>query len=174
MSGEKSYSEEQLQGLETLLNEYENANYLPSIKSPGTMEELEQYLTINRDGLEQLTADACAEISVRLKQYSYYVQRLYNREQVRVSWTHKCLNKIIATHVGDFDKFMKHDMKVELIIKENGVAENLTKLLNHAEIRSIDLAFLAASIKDIGDAINSVKYSKIKGHSDVQYMDKRT
>jgi len=56
-------------------------------------------------------------------------------------------------------------MKVALISKENSMAESLGKILNHAEIRSIDLTFLATSIKDIGDAVNSIKYSKIKSGS---------
>jgi len=106
MSGEKNYSDEQLKSTEKILDEYENSNCLPSIKSPGTMEELEEYLVMSRSHLEQLTPDGCAEICVRLKQYSYYVQRLCNREHVRMAWATKCLNKIVASHLNDYDKYM--------------------------------------------------------------------
>ena len=82
-------AKERLEYVDKALDEYEKSCGLPIIKSPGTEDELNTYLTMNRDEMEKLTPENCAEISARLAQFAFYLQRLHNREKARHIWAHR-------------------------------------------------------------------------------------
>jgi len=153
-------AKDKLVKIDSILDDYEKKSGLPTCKSPGTEEELESYLNLDRKGMEALQAENCAEIGTRLAQYSFYLQRLYNREKARVIWAKQQLTDTIAKSLGDYDKFTKFDVKVALIIKENAYADSLQKIVTYAEQRTQRLEFLATSIKHIADAMKNMQMAK--------------
>ena len=44
-------------------------------------------------------------------QYAFNMQRYLNRELAILPFAESELNKIVAKHVGDYDKFLKHEIK---------------------------------------------------------------
>jgi len=147
--------------IDTILDEYEKSVGLPACKSPGTEDELNKYFLMNRKEIESLTPEDCSEISVRLMQFGFYLQRLCNREKSRIIWVKQKLIEYIAKQLNSYDKFTKYDIKVALIIKEDNYAYDLQQILTYAEQRFTRLELLSLNIKNLSDVISSVKISKI-------------
>lgn len=152
--------QERMQDINNALNEYELKAGLVECKSPGTEEELETYLNMGRAVLDKLSIEDCAEIGIRLSQFSFYLKRLSNKEQARIVWAQHELNKIVALHVNDYDKYMKHDVKVLCISRENESARKLCEILRYAEQRIARLTDLAISIKTLSDSVKNLGRSK--------------
>ena len=138
-------AKEQMELVEQTLNEYEESCGLPSLKSPCEKDELEKYLLMNRDQIEKLSSEDCGQIAYRLGQFSFYLQRLHNREHARMAWATNKLNDTIATEIGSFDKFMKHDTKVSLIKQTNEFAKVVGQIVSYTEQRIQRLNFIASS-----------------------------
>ena len=155
-------AKERLEYVDKALDEYEKSCGLPMIKSPGTEDELNTYLTMNRDEMEKLTPENCAEISARLAQFAFYLQRLHNREKARHIWAHQELTSMIAKEVANYDKYMKFDIKVASIIKENSYASSLQKIITYAEQRTQRLELMALSMKNLSDSISNVRQAKVQ------------
>lgn len=153
-------AKEKLKRIDDILDEYEKKSGLPTCKAPGEESELEGYISMDRKSMESLQSENCAEIGYRLSQYSFYLQRLFNREKARVIWAKQQLTETIAKSLGDYDKFTKHDVKVALIMKENTYAEALSKIVTYAEQRAQRLEFLANSLKNMSDALKNMQMAK--------------
>lgn len=155
-------AKERMEYVDSILDEYEKSCGLPSCKSPGPEDELNEYLTMDRNQMEKLTPENCAEISFRLVQFGFYLQRLYNREKARTIWAHQQLTEIIAKDVSSYDKYMKFDIKVATIIKDNSFAYSLQKIITYAEQRTQRLELIALSLKNLSDSISNVRRAKIE------------
>jgi len=153
---------ERLEYVDKVLDEYEKSCGLPPCKSPGTEDELNTYLTMNRDEMEKLTPENCAEISARLAQFAFYLQRLHNREKARQIWAHQQLTEIVAKDMSNYDKYMKFDIKVASIIKENSYASSLQKIITYAEQRTQRLELMALSMKNLSDSVSNVRQAKVQ------------
>ncbi len=154
MSGEISSdtAQEQIEQIEQILNEYESSNGIPSIRPPGETEEFDDYFSMNRDIIEKLSAEDCAQIAYRLGQFSYHLQRIHNREQARLAATQKLLDHVVAKNIHNYEKrILKYEVKVSLIAQENNYAMSLTKVINHAEQRVLSLTFLSNTVKNLSD-----------------------
>ena len=75
-------AKEDLQHWDNILDEYESSIALPKYSAQyGVSEsEINQYLTMTRDELEKISPEDCAQISYRLAQFSFHVQRTINRD----------------------------------------------------------------------------------------------
>ena len=153
-------AKERLAKVDQLLDEYEKSVGLCALSSPGTEQELQEYLSMDRKSMEALQSINCAEIGYRLSQFSFHIQRTYNREKARVIWAKQQVTEVIAKSLGDYDKFTKYDIKVALIMKENHYADSLQKIATYAEQRAQRLEFLATSIKNIADAMRNMQQAK--------------
>jgi len=150
----------QLDNVDRLLDEYEKEIHLPILDTPGEENELQQYLSMNRNVLEKLNPIDCGQIAYRLSQFSFFLQRLYNREKARSIWASNYLNKIIAPQLGSYDKYMKYDAKVALIVEENSSANALQKVLIHCTQRMERLESLASELKHLSSIIKSIQWTK--------------
>ena len=161
MSGEKSLAVQKMDETIDVLDDYETSNGLPKIKDPGTEEELQQYLTMNRDIVEKLTVEQCGNIAYRIKQYAFYMQRLYNRERGRLLWAATQLNKEVSAKIHNYDQFMKYPNKVACIARDDSHVKNLYNIHTHSKQRMQRLTYLSNSIKDMGDTLLSLQRAKI-------------
>ncbi len=87
---------EQVKDWDKTLEAFEKELHLPELKNPGDEAELENYLTMCVDEMRKLSQEQCAEISYRLNQYSFYLQRSYNRNLGRV----KRLQSVLDGYAG--------------------------------------------------------------------------
>jgi hypothetical protein len=153
-------TKDQMDVIVKALDDYEGECGLPQLKNPCNKEELEQYFSMTRDQIEKLSNEDCGQIAYRLSQFAFHLQRLNNREHARLAWANAKLNDSIASEVGGFDKFMKHEMKISLLKQNNSAVKSVADILTYAEQRIQRLNFLSASIKNLADVLLANKRSK--------------
>lgn len=157
-------SKEELQEWDNILDEYESTIGLPKYLA-GTLSETElnQYLTMNRDEIEKLTPEDCAQISYRLGQFSFHIQRTINRELARLNWSEDNIKAVIADEINNYKGYGFVEKSLQAI-KHNDRASSLNKIKIFAKQRSDRLSYLANSIKNLSDILLSIQKTKMVKH----------
>lgn len=157
---ENKTSKEALSAWDKLLDEYENSLGFPNYANNFLPEdELNFYLKMNRDELEKLTQDDCAQISYRLSQFSFHIQRTINRELARYNWSEECIKETIADDINNYKGYGYLEKSYQAI-KHNDKAQSLNKIKKYAKQRADRLSYLANGIKNLSEIIMSI--SKMK------------
>jgi hypothetical protein len=155
-------SKEELNNWDNILDEYENSISLPKyISNALPQDELNQYLIMSRNSLESLSPEDCAQISYRLGQYSFHVQRSLNRELARLNWAEEHIKEVIADEVNNY-KGYGYLEKYYQAIKHNEKASSLQKIKKYAKQRSDRLSYIASSIKNLSDILLNIQKIKVK------------
>jgi hypothetical protein len=157
-------AKEELQSWDKILDDYEASigisRYVSTSDSlPET--ELNQYLNMDRNVLEKLSPEDCAQISYRLGQYSFHVQRTLNREIARHNWAEEAIKDTIADEINNYKGYGFLEKSIQAI-KHNDKAEALNNIKKFAKQRSDRLSFLANSIKNLSDIMLSIQRNKVK------------
>lgn len=144
-----------------ILDEYEKGLGLPKYQGWSMDEnELNEYLTMSRTEVEKLDPEDCAQISYRLGQFSFFIQRSSNREQARHNWAEETIKNVIADEINSY-KGYGYVEKSAQAIKHNEKANNLYKISKYAKQRLDRLYFLAASVKNLSDIMISIQRLKV-------------
>jgi hypothetical protein len=155
-------SKEELQYWDGILDEYEKtlglSSYSPTLL-PET--ELNSYLSMNRDELEKLTPEDCAQIAYRLAQFAFHIQRTINREIARYNWAEENIKETIADEINTY-KGYGYIEKSQQAIKHNDKASSLNNIKKYAKQRTDRLSYLANNIKNLSDILLSVQKTKVK------------
>jgi len=155
-------STEQVNYWDKILDEYENSLGLPIYNASLLSEnELGQYLSMNRDVLEKLSPEDCAQISYRLAQFSFHIQRTLNRENARYNWAEESIKETIADEINNY-KGYGYIEKSTQAIKHNDKANSLNKIKKYAKQRSDRLTYLSSSVKNLSDILLSIQKTKVK------------
>ncbi len=158
-------SKEEVKYWDDVLDEYEQSVGLPTYKNDVLPEsELNEYLTMNRDSLEKLGPEDCAQISYRLAQYSFHIQRTINREIARYNWADEVIKETIADEINNY-KGYGYLEKSGQAIKHNDKASSLNKIKVYAKQRSDRLSYIANGIKNLSDILISIQRNKVKNGS---------
>jgi hypothetical protein len=157
-------SKEELSDWDKILDDYESSIGLPRYALDSMPEdELNTYLTMSRDVLEKLTVDDCGQISYRLGQFSFHVQRTLNREIARVNWADETLKEIIADDINNYKGYGYLEKSAQAI-KHNDRATSINKIKKYAKQRSDRLTYLSSSIKNLSDILISIQKAKGSRH----------
>lgn len=160
----KASSKDELNNWDKLLDEYEQSIGLSSYKSDFLPEsELNSYLSMNRDELEKLNPDDCAQISYRLAQFSFHIQRTINRELARYNWADETIKDTIADELNNY-KGYGYVEKAYQAIKHNDKAISLNKIKKYAKQRADRLSYLANGVKNLSDIVMSISKIKVSKH----------
>lgn len=155
-------SKEEIKYWDDILDEYEQSIGLPVYKDDYlSSDELNSYLTMNRDSIEKLSPEDCAQIAYRLGQFSFHIQRTLNRELARYNWAEEVIKETIADEINNY-KGYGYLEKSGQAIKHNDKASSLNKIKVYARQRSDRLSYLANGIKNLSDIILSVQKTKVK------------
>jgi hypothetical protein len=157
-------AKEELHDWDDLLDEYESGIGLPKYSSgilPET--ELNNYLSMNRDELEKLTPEDCGQISYRLGQFAFHIQRTINREIARNNWADDTIKVVIADDINNY-KGYGYVEKANQAIKHNDKAQSLNKIRIYAKQRTDRLSYLANSVKNLSDILLSIQKIKMVKH----------
>lgn len=158
-------SKEELKYWDDILDEYEQSIGLPLYQNDILPEsELNQYLTMNRDTLEKLDPEDCAQISYRLAQFSFHIQRTVNREIARYNWADELIKETIADELNNY-KGYGYAEKSGQAIKHNDRAQSLQNIKKFAKQRSDRLSYLANGVKNLSDILIAVQRNKVKNGS---------
>ena len=155
-------SKEEVKYWDDILDEYEQSLGLNLYKNDALPEiELNEYLTMNRDILEKLTPEDCAQIAYRLAQFCFHIQRTINREIARYNWAEEIIKETIADELNNYKGYGYIEKSIQAI-KHNDKAQSLNKIKNYAKQRSDRLSYLANSIKNLSDVILSIQKSRVQ------------
>jgi hypothetical protein len=157
-------AKEEIQHWDKILDDYEHSIGLNRYSnSPETLpeSELNQYLNMDRNVLEKLQPEDCAQISYRLGQFAFHIQRTINREIARYNWAEESIKETIADEINNY-KGYGYIEKSTQAIKHNDKAEALNNIKKFAKQRSDRLSFLANSIKNLSDIMLAIQRNKVK------------
>lgn len=155
---------DQLAYWDKVLDEYENGLGLPSYQNNVLSEsELNEYLSMDRTILEKLGPEDCAQISYRLAQFCFHIQRSLNRETARYNWAEETIKEVIADEINNY-KGYGYLEKSSQAIKHNDKAQSLNKIKKYAKQRSDRLTYIASSVKNLSDILLSIQKTKVKHH----------
>ena len=156
-------TKEQVDEWDKILDEYESSIGLGQYKNINCFEdsELNYYFTMSRDIIEKLTPEDCAQISYRLSQYAFFLQRTLNREIARFNWAEETIKETIADELNNYKGYGFIEKSLQAI-KHNEKAFALNKIKKYAKQRMDRLSYLANNIKNLSDVILSVQKTKVK------------
>jgi len=158
-------SKEELQHWDKILDEYENSIGLSEYsQNVINNEEINKYTTMTRDEIEKLNPEDCAQISYRLSQFSFYLQRSINREIARYNWAEESIKDVIADEINNYKGYGYIEKSLQAI-KHNEKASGLNNIKKYAKQRSDRLQYLANNIKNLSDVMLSIQKFKVKSGS---------
>ena len=160
---ELSTTKEQVEHWDKVLDEYESSIGLGQYSEVHnfTQGELNNYFNMSRDIIEKLTPEDCAQISYRLAQYAFFLQRTLNREIARHNWAEESIKETIADEINNYKGYGFVEKSLQAI-KHNDKASNLNKIKKYAHQRMDRLSYLANSVKNLSDILLSVQRTKTK------------
>lgn len=155
-------AKEEVHHWDEILDQYENGLGLSTYSADiFDSAELNGYLSMNRDNIEKLSPEDCAQIAYRLGQFSFHIQRTANREIARYNWADETIKEIIADEINNYKGYGYIEKSLQAI-KHNDKANSLNTIKKYAKQRSDRLSYLATSIKNLSDIILSVQKTKVK------------
>ena len=155
-------SKEEVAYWDEILDSYENGLGLSLYTADSASEkELQEYLTMNRDVLEKLNPEDCAQIAYRLGQFSFHIQRSLNREIARYNWADETIKEVIADEINSYKGYGYLEKSLQAI-KHNEKASVLNNIKKYAKQRMDRLGYLANNIKNLSDILLSIQRSKVK------------
>lgn len=158
-----STTKEQVEYWDNILDEYESSIGLGKYSELHgfSEDELNVYFTMNRDAIEKLSPEDCAQISYRLAQYAFFIQRTLNREIARHNWAEETTKETISDEINNYKGYGYLEKSLQAI-KHNDKASSLNKIKKYAHQRMDRLSYLANSIKNLSDILLSIQRTKVK------------
>ena len=149
--------------MDKVLDEYETGLALGPYNLINAFDEAElnTYFFMSRDAIEKQTPEDCAQISYRLAQYAFFLQRTINREIARYNWAEETVKETIADEINNYKGYGFIEKSIQAI-KHNDKASALNKIKKYAKQRSDRLSYLANSVKNLSDIMLSVQKTKVK------------
>jgi hypothetical protein len=156
-------TKEQVEQWDKVLDEYESSIGLGKYVQVHNFkeEELSEYLNMDRNVVEKLSPEDCAQISYRLAQYSFFLQRTLNREIARHNWAEETIKETIADEINNYKGYGYLEKSLQAI-KHNDKATALQKIQKYAKQRMDRLSYLANGVKNLSDIILSIQRTKVK------------
>jgi hypothetical protein len=155
-------SKEEVQYWDSILDDYEKSIALPQYSSTSMPEEeLNTYLTMGRDQLEKLSPEDCAQISYRLGQFSFHIQRTINREIARHNWSEENIKETIADEINNYKGYGYIEKSLQAI-KHNEKASSLNSIKKYSKQRIDRLSYIANSLNNLSNILLSIQKTKVK------------
>jgi len=156
-------TKEQVAEWDRVLDEYEKSIGISTYETHNkfTEDELNSYFTMNRDAIEKLTPEDCAQIAMRLSQYALFVQRTLNREIARHNWAEESIKETIADEINNYKGYGYVEKSLQAI-KHNDKASSLNKIKKYAKQRMDRMSYIANNIKNLSDILLAVQKTKVK------------
>jgi hypothetical protein len=116
---------------------------------------VEYYVASNltKEDLGKMTTQELFDTAYLLYGYSTYIQDEINKNKVALSWCEDQIEKLVAANLNNFDQYTKHDVKRQIIIKENSYATSVDAMRSVAEARLQSLEGKAYELKRQGDIL---------------------
>tara|TARA_A100001201_G_C4094391_1_gene203195 strand:- start:2082 stop:2558 length:477 start_codon:yes stop_codon:yes gene_type:complete len=108
---------------------------------------------LTKDDLSKMTTQEMFDTAYILYGYSTYIQDEINKNKIALSWCEDQIEKLVAANLHNFDQYTKHDVKRQIIIKENSFAASVDNMRAVAEARLQSLEGKTYELKRQGDIL---------------------
>ena len=108
---------------------------------------------LTRDDMSKMTTQEMFDTAYLLYGYSTYIQDEINKNKVALNWCEDQIEKLVAANLNNFDQYTKHDVKRQIIIKENTYAASVDSMRSVAESRLQSLEGKVYELKRQGDIL---------------------
>jgi len=159
--------QEQLKAAE-LLDVYERNNGLSGFQMFDSS-EVDKYFHLKMAQLNKLSNIECAQAAYVLAEYSFHLQRTFNRESAKNRWALDQITKCVCDKMNDYDKYAKYDHKIALIAKENEYVASLQGIVSYSGQSMERLSFLATSVKNMCEIMSNLQRAKAFSNKANQY-----
>ena len=95
--------------------------------------------------------------------YANYLQEEHNSNLVKLNYANDSLRQIVASEMGQFDKYTKHEIKQQNVINNNEFASKLDVIRKHAQARVDKLSEKIKDIRKMGESL--LELAKRKAYS---------
>jgi hypothetical protein len=141
---------------------YHRETSVPPANPPGTEEELNKYLNLTPQQLKDIPVEECSVVAYRLCQYSIYIQRLINKEKVRLCWADSQLTYILSIHHDNYKNVIaKQELKVQMVANENPAAQKLIDIIRLCNQRVLSLEYICSGLANMQTVLSNMQKSKI-------------
>jgi hypothetical protein len=144
---------------EKILDQYETSGGLIQFGAFDSS-EVEKYFHLSMAQLNKLGGMECANASYMLAQYSFHLQRLYNRESAKNRWAQDQITKAVCDKLDDYSTYTKYDAKIALVAKENTAVEKLQAIVSYSGQTMERLNFLSTSVKNMCEIMSNLQRAK--------------
>lgn len=151
--------DELLTKAEKILDDYENLSGLPEYKIFDN-KQVNRYFNMTFEELNSMSAIECAEAAYLLAQYSFYLQRMFNRESAKNRWGQDQITKLVCDKLDNYSTYTKYENKIALIAKENKSVERLQSIINYTNQVMERLNFLSTSVKNMSEIMSHIQKAK--------------
>ena len=161
MNGKEEYktAKDQLEKWDKILDEYERSVGLPAFSTNRNSSAATEFLSMDRNQIEKLSPEDCAQAALILNELAFHVQRAYNREIARVKWSEDTSKEVVANEVGGY-KGYSYAERFQQAVKNNAHALSLNKIRKYAQQRADRLSFLASNMNTRADIFLATQRSK--------------
>ena len=108
---------------------------------------------LTTEDMSTMTSQEMFDSAYLLYGYSTYIQDEINKNKVALSWCNDQIEKLVAANLNNFDQYTKHDVKRQIIIKENSYAASVDSMRAVAEARLQCLEGKVYELKRQGDIL---------------------
>jgi hypothetical protein len=153
-------ADERLAELDRILDEYELRLGVPALTGEDEVTtEARRVLDLPPSELRKMSAIDCGVAAHVMEQFGRRVQQAVNREQARVTWADRSINRIIAKKVNNYKGYSFEERKLQAI-NDDDAASKLDEIRVKAQLRIDRISYLAARASGQAKTLLSIKNSK--------------
>ena len=108
---------------------------------------------LTKEDMSNMTSQEMFDSAYLLYGYSTYIQDEINKNKFALSWCNDQIEKLVAANLNNFDQYTKHDVKRQIIIRENSYAASVDQMRLVAESRLQSLEGKTYELKRQGDIL---------------------
>lgn len=123
-------------------------------------EEIWEYIRLNREQMQKLSANDCAEIAFILRQQALFVQMKLNKITACTKSIMYDMDMMIAPQLREYDKFVKYEERRLLATRENDVLIKMSAQLNDLEQKKEALEYVGQRLENMSMSMNDIRRTK--------------
>ena len=158
MAESDSKLEVKLEEIERKIEEYTSSKGL-SETNKVSIDEVREYLEMDRKELRSLSEEDCGEVAWVLGQTSLSIQRELNEQSAIIKWLEAQITKTIMPSINNYKAYSYVERK-DAAVYDNTYAIEANRLKVRAEMRTTSLQYIAQEIKNLSSIILGIRDTK--------------
>lgn len=158
-NGENLSVEERLEKFERVISDYSNSVGLDKIIYN---KEVDEVLYYSESQIKNLDREGCKEKAFLLSQYAATLQRETNKQNIRLNWAEKELDRLVAKLYSNYSSstYDKYEVVKGRILNGDSTAAALYTIIQNADARKTELTSMAYRVESMGAILKSLGDSR--------------